>query len=79
MWVLGLSLLKLLEADVLLGLCHLSSSSKSIVYHPQICPSPFASAATPPSESRGRFSLEHGRRDDFQCFSAGRREQLPKG
>lgn len=41
MWVLGLSLLKLLEADVLLGLCHLSSSSKSIVYHSQIFPSPF--------------------------------------
>lgn len=40
-WVLGLKLLKLLEADVLLGLCPLSSSSKSIVYHPQLFPSPF--------------------------------------
>lgn len=56
MWVLGLSLLKLLEADVLLGLCHLSSSSKSIVYHPQIFPSPFASAATPPSETQSFVS-----------------------
>lgn len=40
MWVLGLKFLKLLETDALLGLCPLSSSSKSIVCHPQPCPSP---------------------------------------